>query len=238
MNRKPIGLLWGALMLTTFVFCVLNREEKFNLNQWVIVSFVFFAVVQGFYISIQLGAFTSKVRKGDMLLLPISKAEFISAKMIQCFVLFPLLYAGFVVLVAWLISCYNIAYIENAHIYGQTFVTYEHWSSVIRNMAIWWPCFGAIYWTGAFYFGRFAAVKSALSAVALYIGLAGFSYVLFGLLSGHWDTNTIPLFLYASRVAPAWVAYLNWPGFAEAFQLFGCVGLVVMSVFKFKEKTL
>ena len=241
MNMKPIGLLWGALALFSTIFCVINNEETcgIELDAWMFWAVIFFFLMaQGFYISISLGALSTKIRRTALLLQPVSKAEFMAAKMVSCFLLFPLLYFAFVVLVAAIISWYNVAYFDSTLIVGRTLGTSEVFGKVFNTIAIVWPCATAIYWTGAFYFGRFAVVKSALTALLLYIGLIGFSYLLFGLLTGYWDAMHLPLFSYGDGNIGYWQTDYVWPGFTNAFLYFGCVGMVVMSLFKFNEKTL
>jgi hypothetical protein len=241
MTAKQTGLLWGALILFAFLSCLLDKEERYGieLGTWMFLSMtLFFCVAQGFYISIQLGGFASKVRKTALLLQPISKTEFMTAKMISCFVLFPLLYVAFVALVAWLISCYNLAHVDSIYLDGKTIGTFKYWKNGIMLASMIWPCATATYWTGAFYFSKFAAVKSALTVLALYALLTGFSYLLFGLCSGHWDTVTFPLMDYGSKAGGYWVANYAWPCFSEVILPVGSVIFVVISVFKFKEKTL
>ena len=241
MNAKLIGLLWGALVLFSTIFCVINNEETcgIELDAWMFWSVIFFFIMaQGFYISISLGALSTKVRRTALLLQPVSKAEFMATKMVSCFVLFPLLYFAFVIIVAALISWYNVAHFDSALIMGRTLVTLEIYDKVFNTISIVWPCATVIYWTGAFYFGRFAVVKSALTALALYIGLMLFSFLLFGMLTGYWDAMHMPLFSYGDGNIGIWTTDYAWPGFPDAFLHFGCVGLVVMSVFKYNEKTL
>ena len=241
MNVKPIGLLWGALTLLAIIFCVLNHEKTcgIELGTWMFFAVIFFFIVaQGFYISISLGALSTKVRRTALLLQPVSKAEFMVSKMISCFILFPLLYFLFVMAVAALISWYNATYFDSTLILGRTLGTLRSSYRVFNTISTVWPCATVIYWTGAFYFGRFAVVKSALTALVLYIGLIGFSYVLFGLLSGYWDAMHSPPFSYGDGAIGSWQADHACPGFTNAFLYFGCVGLVVMSVCKFNEKTL
>jgi len=239
MNAKAISLLWGALILTSATICLLSYSDLYgaDLNTWLFFAVILlFGVAQGFYISIQLGAFTSKIRKTALLLQPVSKAEFFTAKIFSCFVLFPLFYITFTALVAWLISQYNLAHVESVYLDGRTFNTANMYK-LIRIASIWWPCVTAVCWTGAFYFGRYAVVKSVLAAMALYIGLAGFCYVLFGILSGCWDSLSFPLLVYDTRNNATWDVFYAWPGFLETFVRLGALGMVVMSVFKYHEKT-
>ena len=241
MNMILFGLLWSGLALFTFFFCVLNNEQTcgIELDAWMFWAIILiFPVVQGFHISISLGALSTKVRRTALLLQPVSKAEFMVTKMVSCFVLFPLLYFAFVIAVAAIISWYNVAHFDSALIMGRTLGTFQFFNKIFNTMAIAWPCATVIFWTGAFYFGRFAVVKSALTALALYIGLIGISFVLFGSLTGYWDAMHMPLFSYGNGNIGYWQTDYAWPGFTEAFLYFGCAGLVVMSVFKYHEKTL
>jgi len=241
MNAKQYGLLWGALALFAVVFCFLNNEDQsgIELDAWMFWSVVpIFVVAQGFNISIQLGAFSSKNRKMAQLLQPVSKAEFLTAKMLSSFVLFPLLYVGYIWVVAALISYYNVANFETVAIIGRTLPTFAFWDTVAWFAVCSWPCATAIYWTGAFYFGRFAAVKSMLTVMALYALLMGFSYVLLGLCSGFWDGIPMPLFSYYIRDVGKWEANHILSHFSEISLLLGSVLWVAISVVKYREKTL
>ena len=240
MNAKQTGLLWGALMLSAGIICILGYTEKngINLGAWLFLSVIpVFIVAQGFYISIQLGAFTSKVRKTALLLQPLSKAEFLTAKMVSCFVLFPLLYVLYIALVAWFISRYNMTHVEVDYLDSGTIGTFKGWTMLKGIASMLWPAVIAIFWTGAFYFGKHAVVKSALTTLALYVGLTGFCYLWYGLLSGCWDSMSFPLLVYNTRNNATWDVFYAWPGFFEAFLLLGSLVLVVMSVVKYHEKT-
>jgi len=239
MNAKPIALLWGALILAAGLLFLMYRAERSGVDMvsWLIMLISpLFGVAQGFYISIQLGAFTSKVRKTALLLQPVSKTEFITAKMLSCFVLFPLCYIAFMAFGAWLISQYNIVHVDSIFLDGRTIDTLNI-HKVTPLLLMWWPCVTAVCWTGAFYFGRYAVVKAVLSALALYIGLAGFCYVLFGILSGCWDSLSFPLLAYDTKDYDVWKVFYAWPDFLETFVRLGALGMVVMSVFKYHEKT-
>ena len=241
MNAKQILLLWGALILSAAFYCIMNCSDIYgiDINTWIIWATLFlFCMAQGFYISIQLGAFTSKVRKTALLLQPVSKAEFFTAKMLSCFVLFPFLYIAFTALVALFISRYNLAHVDSSYLSGKTLDSYiQQIDNAAKYASIWWPCVTAVCWTGAFYFGRYAVVKSVLAALALYIGLTAFCYLLFGILSGGWDSMSFPLLAYDTRYNATWDVFYAWPGFLETFVRLGALGMVVMSVFKYHEKT-
>lgn len=241
MTAKQTGLLWGGIVLVTLAFCILNNDEMrgIELDIWMFGVFpLLFIVAQGFHVSIQFGAFTSKVKKSALLLLPISKAEFLTAKMISCFVLFPLLYTGYVVGVAALMSWYNTAYFDVVGLYGRTLGSFHFFERIVWFTTICLPCATAVFWTGAFYFGKYSAVKSALTVLALYAGLTGLGYLLLGFSLGKWDMTCIPLFDYSSRSGFFWVADHAWLGFIETILRLGSVWWVVISVVKYNEKTL
>ena len=241
MNVKQYGLLWGALALTAVVFCILNRENAFGieLDAWMFWSVVpLFVVAQGFNISIQLEAFSSKRKKMAQLLQPVSQAEFLTTKMIGGFILFPLLYIVYIWVVAALISRYNLANYNGIAISGRTLDTFAFCDKTVWYVVRLWPCATAIYWTGAFYFGRIAAVKSMLAVVALYALLTGFSYVLLGLCFGFCSGVQMPLFSYYIRSVGVWDANHVLPNFIEATLLLGSVLWVAISVVKYREKTL
>lgn len=232
-TARQTALLWGAMILFAFTVCFFNHNDNkgIELSRWIFWSvIVFFWVWQGFNISIQLGVFTSKTRKTALLLQPISKTEFLTAKMLYCFVLFPLLYIAYIVGVAELISLYNTAYFNIAYLSGSTLGTLQYLKEMAHIALFSWSCTTALYWTGSFYFGRYAVVKTTLSLAALYAGLMGFSYIVMGLCFGFWDSLTSPFHHYGH-----WV---NTIAGLEITLLLSSLMLVVISVFKYKEKTL
>ena len=238
MNLRQNALLWGAMALFAAAFCLLARTKVYgiDISLWLILSATIpFWIAQGFYISIQMNAFTSKVKKSALLLQPISRAEFLTTKMISCFIIFPLLYIAFIAGVAALMSYYNMVNVDVEYLDGRTLATFQQLPLVVEVAAISWPCATIIYWFGSFYFGKYAVIKSALAAVALYAGLAGFSYLFAGLLSGVWDLVSLPLFLGFSGY---WQADYLCPGFSKGLLYLSSLALIIISVFKYKEKSL
>ncbi|MDR2585464.1 MAG: hypothetical protein LBC84_04485 [Prevotellaceae bacterium] len=241
MNAKQYGLLFGAMALYAILFCIFVRDDKYGIaiDVWMYWSvYMIFLAVQGFNISIQLHAFTSKTKKTALFLQPVSKTEFLMAKMLNCFVLFPLFYLAFCAIIAFLISRYNIAYYDILEKGARTMQSIKYWKNTASVAVRIWPCITAIYWTGAFYYGKYSAVKSLITVGVLYSLLMGFSYLLIGLYSGYWKVMCLPLFgYYDHHNSLFWSVFEVWPGFIEATLLSGSVIWVAISVVRFKEIT-
>jgi len=242
MTAKQYGLLLGAMMLFAIIICILINEGMYgvDLDAWMFWSIaLFFWLAQGFNTSIQLEAFSAKSKKTALLLQPVLKAEFLAAKMFSCFVLFPLLYIGYIWVVAVLISRYNLLTIDNTNILiGRTLHTYPFWDKAAWFGAKFWFLATAVYWTGAFSFGKYAVVKSTLTVVVVYAILMGFSHLLLGLGYGFWDGMSLPLYFNVVKKVGFWEANYVVPHFLEAALLLSGLVLVVISVFKYRETTL
>jgi len=242
-TAKQSLLLCGVALLLGvgyMLYCLGDRSTIYAFSM--LMGFCFFAiyVLQGFYTYLQWQDLASRTRKAALLLQPVSKSELFTVKTIYCFVIFPLICLGLMFLILWMGQGVNYRLMDAAtfEAHGRFLMT----ESMCQNLNVGLTAYtliAMVYWTGSFFFKKWAPLKTVIFIVAaiLLLSFAGAGY--FDLISTDFNSTYVPFSYFFARYGDG--SAISWwasDHFTNCVFIGMFVYLYVLSVYKFKETTL
>jgi hypothetical protein len=255
-NKKDLLFLGGMFVFAGIYFALFRLvKEPIDLIGTIFILLVSFLIIQGVYTCMFFGEFSSKKRTMQLLTLPVSNAEAFWSKFLSCFVVFPLIFILFSILVLQISIEYNEWYMTN--IAGQFLPDFlpmreirEIWdnrshfdSGGLASLFYLVPFFISIsFLWGAMTFKKYAFIKSLIFWFLFIISLWPLTIFIYFLISGHFTPLCIPFLIIREEGfgssgidVPFIFLYPNLFKYAISFvSLF----LIVISRVKFNEKTI
>lgn len=236
-------MILGALY---FIFNITLGEKIDVFGTFLLLLFAFW-IIQGLYTGVVFGEFSSKARTQQLLVLPALKAEIFWSKFLSSFVVFPVFYVLYALLVLKLGIEYN-KWIAYATDYPEEYIRYhtlqEFWNSnefnekIINQAFVFLTVFFAscVLW-GVMTFKKLAFLKS----VAYWFFVILFSWFalifIYFIISGNYTWSCFPFVVIEEDRGAAeifeWYPNLVWI-ILSAISLI----LIVISRIKFNEKTI
>ncbi len=248
LNRKEYTWTAFTLIALTIIFFLAHilDGDTIYLKDLFVISFFFLIVLQAAYPTFIWRDFTSKKRTTSLLTLPANKSEIFSQKLIFSLILFPLIYCLYALLIMKLAVEYNhlIGIIMNwEHYKGETLFSFFSDLSDYdyREYSIFF-CFWIFFGAAAFWGGTTFKKLSLFKNVAfwfIFAILLWFISILFRLfITGEYEPDILPFFIYDGGAYHDVCTIDFLPHFHLYLVAFVSLFLLIISYFKFREKTI
>ena len=248
LNYKKYGLQAVCVICITalfYIFCALINVEIY-LPAVFILGMVALGFFQGIYTATVWGEFPSKKKTISLLTLPVNQSEMFIPRFISCFIIFPILFVLYILLLMKLTTWYNLVANLNLDL------TNIHFTSVAGTLEdiffpyaciyifLWLFIASAFFW-GALHFKKYAFLKTlAFWIVGLFL-LWPVSIILRLIITGEYNYAIIPFIAYIDGyegIRKYLYMFSVWPNIYYYLSGFMSLALLCISYIKLKEKTI
>ena len=252
LNIKKMLLFWGAILIVTILYFVFFMF----VNQFMILktttfawSFFLMCILQGFYLQIYFGEFSSKTKTQALLLLPASRNETFWAKFLLGIILYLAVFSAYL----WIVIKWNGIHndwIKESKNFPPDFWKQDYYQrcqtiAIDSMTGLWffltWLFSSSAYLFGMMSFKKLAVLKSLVFWFMVALGLVLITYIIFALFTGVWPALAIPGLVIATDIYGHGdcVLYQIYPELWYCCGLlFICLALIFISRIKYNEKTI
>ena len=240
-NFRKIAIMLGILFVIPVVFYGLFSFWQKTIDANITSVFFFFIILifQGYITNICFSDFSVKPRTLSFLLVPASSLEKYATKFLYCIIIFPLIFMIYHYLVVKFNLIYNGWGLES---FSSRVEMYEK-ESVLISLSLWFFAATA-YFCGAQFFKKRSATKTFLTVMSFVILFMILTPLFYFFVSGHLPKLSVPFAVIAEVVPGGETKRLISHSFlddsycsAHWFSLFLSLYFIVVSWFKFNEKT-
>ena len=242
-NFRKMATMLGILFVIPVVYFALMFSAKFRMDSEVtaVIFFVIILIFQGYITNICFSDFSVKPRTLSFLLVPASSLEKYATKFLYCIIVFPLIFVIYHYLVVKFSVIYNGWGSES--LLSSGIEMYEK-QSVLISLSLWFFTATA-YFCGAQFFKKRSATKTFLTVMSFVILFMILTPLFYFFVSGHFPRFSAPFAMIAEFVPAGgetkrviFHSFLDESYYsAYCFSLFLSLYFMVISWFKFNEKT-
>ena len=244
LNYKKYGLQVICIVCITalfYTFCALIGEN-IPLYPVFILGMIALAFFQGIFTATIWGEFPSKKKTISLLTLPVNQSEIFTQRFISCFIIFPVLFGLYILLIMKLTVWYNYSIDPDLSPLNEsyTFITgalREVFFPYILIYVFVWLFISSIFFWGTLHFRKYAFLKTlAFWIVGLFL-LWPISIAIRFIITGEYSPEIVPLILYFDK-HEVFSVLSAWPNIHYYLSGFVSFVLLCISYVKLKEKTI
>ncbi len=245
LNLKKLIFLLGALLgipvLYFGFFFSMNESVQINST----ITFFFLAILgsQGQITNIHFSEFSSRSHTLSYLMIPGSKLEKFASKFVCCLIVPPILFALYFCFVVKLNMVYN-TWVTDAFNLNHDILRDEKQLDYFFNnvpvlLMFYAICFlsAVSFLCGSLTFKKRALLKTFLGVITFVIVSGFVLWVFYYMVSGHTTNMLFPYVFIAEKGVRGYAFMVSWEYYLHFLVSFLALYLIVVSWFKFNEKT-
>ena len=242
-NSRKMAIMLGIMLMLPVVFFTLMsfRDIRAGNEFTSIIFFLFILIFQGYITNICFSDFSTKPRTSSFILIPASGLEKYMVKFLFCMIIFPLIFLLYHYLVVGFNSIYDTAS-GSFDMYNWNCYTGE--KETILVMLSMWFFTATAYFCGAQFFKKRSETKTFLVLMSVFVLFLILTPLFYFIVSGHWSGGSFPFLVISETMMVNEKRELFVHFFMETsnytlhwFALFVSLYFIVISWFKFNEKT-
>lgn len=245
---KKSLLMMGFLLGIPVIYFGIGgiNHDLISLGSTFALFFCVILIFQGLITSVYFSEFSSKPRSISFLLTPASKIEKFAAKSLYCLVVFPALFACYCWLVLELNIIYNLWLCDTLELqykdpdFQRHFFDLRYSFPDIKTMShlisVWFFAV-ASFLCGAQVFKKLVHIKTFLIFFVFMFLMTFLTKLLYYFASGHSAYIYVPFFFISEKSVGNYSFIDDFPYFIQCLLIFTGLYLIVVSWFKFNEKT-